>query len=98
MRPPAIQAERCTPARRPPTGRPRFNEAACNTGGTLLSEGLEILIGHHASMRPPAIQAERAMQQSPTLDGSNRFNEAACNTGGTPPDSTRRESPSDKLQ
>ena len=58
MRPPAIQAER--PAWFTPYCRSlrSFNEAACNTGGTLGRLALAGVVDR-ASMRPPAIQAER---------------------------------------
>ena len=59
MRPPAIQAER--PLSPPPELSQSicFNEAACNTGGTLPGAETMTLKGQLASMRPPAIQAER---------------------------------------
>ena len=59
MRPPAIQAERRPAYERGGGGGPaRFNEAACNTGGT--RHGPPLTLTHTpASMRPPAIQAER---------------------------------------
>ena len=62
MRPPAIQAERERQGfLTTPFGS--FNEAACNTGGTL-SHRDRTDLDPQASMRPPAIQAERASRAS----------------------------------
>ena len=42
----------------------RFNEAACNTGGTRPDAARAVRHQQGASMRPPAIQAERDIEET----------------------------------
>ena len=65
MRPPAIQAERRHRTHHQQRAASRFNEAACNTGGTRVVRR-DAGRTATASMRPPAIQAERWLAESKT--------------------------------
>ena len=83
MRPPAIQAERAS-CRRPSCSLSgRFNEAACNTGGTPRASGW-------ASPEASGFNEAACNTGGTPASGGRRwrrcasFNEAACNTGGTP--------------
>ena len=84
MRPPAIQAER-PPERGPLAGAgPRFNEAACNTGGTPSSPWMPTAWSrtfNEAACNTGGTPRDRRRADRPP---ARAFNEAACNTGGTP--------------
>ena len=83
MRPPAIQAERLPPrARR--AACERFNEAACNTGGTL--RGGRLARRGRRRFNEAACNTGGTRRQAPKArQRTAGFNEAACNTGGTHP-------------
>ena len=85
MRPPAIQAERREPAiARSHRHHVRFNEAACNTGGTQFDRPPEFEVGRRRFNEAACNTGGTRYKWQDNAQSISSFNEAACNTGGTP--------------